>query len=450
MFNVLDKFSELFPEVEPMAFYRFIFPKGSFEEKGIYEPGKYNGIVVEVTDEKINGKQKILRHTVTDDLAILDELLQRDNFCIMSPISYIGKSRKSDNARLMYAMAIDVDGIVNEKCFNVLMKQIENGENLKAFVWGLPKPTFLVASGTGVHIYYVFEQPIPLFPNIVTELEKLKKRLTWQAWTQGASVLHDNVQYESLFQGFRVVGTITKKKTRTRAFLYGEKVDIEYLNSFVPKEYQATEFTYKSNLTLQQAKKKYPDWYEKRIVQRKPKGTWTCNRALYDWWIGQIKGGATEGHRYWCVMTLATYAKKCAIPYEELVRDSIDLLPFLNSIGGEFTLEDTMHALEAYNDSYMTYPIDTIVNRTDIKIEKNKRNGRKQKDHVKLMNFVRDEINGNKDWRNKDGRPKGSGTKERLVKDYAASHPAESVTEIARTLGVSRPTVYKYLGGKSK
>ena len=186
MFNVLDKFSELFPEVEPMGFYRFMFPKGSFEEKGIYESGKYNGIVVEVTDEKINGKQKIFRHTVTDDLEILDELLQRDNFCIMSPISYIGKSRKSENARLMYAMAIDVDGVVNEKCFNVLMKQIENGENLKAFVWGLPKPTFLVESGTGVHIYYVFEEPIPLFPNIVTELEKLKRRLTWQAWTQGA------------------------------------------------------------------------------------------------------------------------------------------------------------------------------------------------------------------------------------------------------------------------
>lgn len=439
MFNVLDKFSELFPEVEPMGFYRFMFPKGSFEEKGIYESGKYNGIVVEVTDEKINGKQKIFRHTVTDDLEILDELLQRDNFCIMSSISYIGKSRKSENARLMYAMAIDVDGVVNEKCFNVLMKQIENGENLKAFVWGLPKPTFLVASGTGVHIYYVFEEPIPLFPNIVTELEKLKRRLTWQAWTQGASVLHDNVQYESLFQGFRVVGTITKKKTKTRAFLYGEKVDIEYLNSFVPEEYQATEFTYKSNLTLQQAKKKYPDWYEKRIVQRKPKGTWTCNRALYDWWIRQIKGGATEGHRYWCVMTLATYAKKCAIPYEELVRDSIDLLPFLNSIGGEFTLEDTMHALEAYNDSYMTYPIDTIISRTDIKIEKNKRNGRKRKDHIVLMNTMKS-LKKQLGEEVAEGRP----DKAKVVTEWQERNPKGRKVDCIRETGLSKPTVYKW------
>lgn len=91
------------------------------------------------------------------------------------------------------------------------MEQIERGDEMLSFVWGLPRPTYLVSSGTGIHIYYVFEKPIPLFKNIVEQLEVLKKRLTWQAWTQGASSLHDNVQYESLFQGFRMVGTITKR-----------------------------------------------------------------------------------------------------------------------------------------------------------------------------------------------------------------------------------------------
>ena len=70
-------------------------------------------------------------------------------------------------------------------------------------VWGLPRPTYIVGSGTGLHLYFVFERPIPLFRNTVKELECLRRRITWQAWTQGASSLHDNVQYESLFQGFR-------------------------------------------------------------------------------------------------------------------------------------------------------------------------------------------------------------------------------------------------------
>lgn len=41
------------------------------------------------------------------------------------------------------------------------------------------------------------------------------------------------------------------------------------MNSFYPEEFQVTEFVYKSNLTLNQAQKKYPEWYQKRIVEKK-------------------------------------------------------------------------------------------------------------------------------------------------------------------------------------
>ena len=50
-----------------------------------------------------------------------------------------------------------------------------------------------------------------------------------------------------------------------------------------------------------------------------------------------------------------------------------------------------------------------------------KRNGRKQAEHIKLMNFVRDEINGNKDWRNKEGRP----TAAQKVRAWQKEHPKE-------------------------
>lgn len=43
------------------------------------------------------------------------------------------------------------------------------------------------------------------------------------------------------------------------------------------------------------------------------------------------------------------------------------------------------------------------------------------------------------------GRPKGSGTKEELVKEYIRNNPDHSPTKIARNLGVSRTTVYKYI-----
>ena len=171
-----------------------------------------------------------------------------------------------------------------------------------------------------------------------------------------------------------MVGSITKNGERTRAFKVGEKVTVEYLKQYVPEEYRAVKFSYKSNLLLKDAKEKYPEWYQKRIVEKKPKGTWVCKKDLYYWWIRKLKAGVQQGHRYWCIMTLATYAKKCDIPFEELEKDAYGLIPFMNTKGDKFTEDDVLHALEAYNDSYITYPINTIIARTDIPIQKNKRN----------------------------------------------------------------------------
>ena len=429
-----------YSEVSYMDFYRDIFPVGSFEKKGVFVDGQYNGIAVSIQ----KGGKRTKRFTVTDDLDAIEEMAATDDFCLMSPISYAGKSRKSENARFMYALAIDLDGIETLDQWQFFMQQIERGHEMLSFVWGLPKPTYLVASGTGLHIYYVFERPVPMFRNIVEQLEVLKKRLTWQAWTQGASSLHDNVQYESLFQGFRMVGTITKLGTRCRAFHVGEKVTVEYLNKFVPEEYRTTDFVYKSDLTLAQAKKLYPEWYQRRVVEGHPKKTWTCKKDLYDWWIRKLSAGAEQGHRYWCIMTLATYAKKCGVSREELEKDAYGLIPLMNTKGDAFTEDDVMHALEAFTDSYITYPIDTIVNRTGIPIEKNKRNGRNQAQHIKIMNAVRDVLYPNGEWRNEKGRPKGSGTAKNLVTAWRLQHPKGRKADCIRETGLSKPTVYKW------
>lgn len=434
--DVSSLLEQSYREVNYKDFYRDIFPLGSLEEKGVYEVGKYNAIARSIKVGDSNTK----RYIVTDDLDVLDELVKCDDFCIIRPISFIGKSAKSSNARFMYAMAIDLDGVKKKKNFDFLIHQISNGHNMLSVVWGLPKPTYLVSSGTGIHLYYVFEKPIPLFKNVVKELERLKKRLTWQAWTQGASVLSDNVQYESLFQGFRMVGTITKNGGRCRAFKVGNKVTVEYLNKYVPEEYQVENIVYQSKLPLKVAKELYPEWYKKRVINKQPKGSWVCKKDLYDWWIRMLKEGATEGHRYWCIMTLCTYAKKCGVSREVLEKDAYGLIPFMNTLGSAFTEDDVLHALQAYDDSYITYPIKTIEERTDIKIERNKRNGRKQEQHIKIMNAVRDIEHPDGTWRNKEGRP----DKEKIVEEWRNAHPDGKKIDCERETGLSRPTVLKW------
>ena len=463
MFNLISNYLyTYYDEVNYKYFYRDLFPLGSFQSRGEHiftnssKNYKYNGIIVEVTNSiKSNGKPKVLRHTLTDDLDILDDIVKRDNFCLMSPISYVGKTRDSSNARDLYALTIDVDGIQIEERntgqfpygLANLLHQMENMEIL-------PIPTYIVSSGTGIHLYYVFERPIPLFDNVLDQIEILKRELTRKCWHDSISSLVKSIQYEPVCQGFRIVGTITKKGDRARAFKIGKKVDIEYLNSFVREEYRVKSFVYKTKLTLKQAELKYPKWYKDKIVDKKPKGTWIFHRRVYDKWLSRIKEEATLGHRYWCIWTLAVTAIKCDISKEELDKDAFSLLDILNERTknkddySPFTEDDVMAALEGYDSNYITYPIDKMAYRTNIVINKNKRNGMKQYEHLEIARFIqvlKDRQQG-KDWREGNGRKQ----KKEIVFNWRIKNPKGTKYQCIKETGLTKPTVYKWWDWKEE
>lgn len=220
-------------------------------------------------------------------------------------------------------------------------------------------PTYIVSSGTGLHLYYVFEKPIMLFPNVIKQLQKYKRELTRIIWQGYTTEFDDNVQYESLFQGFRVVGTITKKGERARTFETGKHVTMEYMNEFVNEEFKTDAFVYKSNLTLSKAKEKYPQQYENRIVKKQPKGTWICKRYLYEQQKRRIVDEAKTGHIYYCLMMLAVYARKSAIEQEELENDVFSLMEILDTLPASednpFTEKDVIDGLQAYDISNKQY-----------------------------------------------------------------------------------------------
>lgn len=445
MAEFINKYLETyFDELEPLEFYRAIFQEGELEERGIQEKGKYHAIAVELLPKAAENKKNVRRYIVYDDLKEIEQLLESDNFIIISPISYVGTSRKSENARYIYALAIDLDGITKEQNIIDLFHQMKTEYYGKLF---LPRPTYIVSSGSGLHLYYQFEQPIPCFENIVKQLQRLKKDLTKKIWNGFVTSLEDNVQYESLFQGFRMCGGVTKSGGRTRAFEIGGKVSIEYLNDFVTDDRnKVTEYTYKSKLPLPIAKEKYPEWYEKRVVNKQPKGTWTTKKDLFYWWLDKLKNGATVGHRYYCCMCLAVYAKKSGIEREELEEVAFGLVDELEAMtdkeDNHFTREDILSALEMYNDNYIRFPIDSITKLTQIPIKKNKRNGRKQELHIKRLNeirkFQRDTLGENE--YELSGRP----SKAYEVFMWKSMHPYGTVKECVAELGISKTTVYKY------
>lgn len=425
---------------DPMSFYRDVFGDGFLQETGEehYADGKPVAIAVELVVGDNGRFQKSKRYTICDDLDQLDELLSHENFIIISPISYIGKERTSSNARYFHGLAIDVDGVSTEQQMKDLLYQIDgNGPSHL-----IPQPTYIVNSGNGLHYYYLFERPVPAFENTAKELQVYKDRLTRMIWNRYVTDLHDKVQIESLFQGFRLVGGITKDGRRTVVFRTGEKISIDYLNQFVPDEFRVKHSTYYKELPLARAKELYPEWYQNRVIDGKPKGHWTTKPDLYYWWLERIKNEKSVGHRYFCIMCLAVYAKKAGITYKQLEADAMNLVELFDSITTEqdnhFTEDDVFEALEMYNDSYYTFPIDTIKRLSSIDIKRNKRNGRTRAAHVRYMNNQRD-------FKLSEGEcTMGRPTVKRVVEEYMAAHPDATQYQVAKETGLSKNTVRKW------
>lgn len=429
-----DYLSTFCDEVTPMEFYRAVFPEGELQRSDESGNWKCNAIAVELLPKSVK------RYTIGDDLGKIEELLTHENFILISPIGYVGKSREAKNARFMYALAIDLDGVDSERKMADLFYQMDgNGPSN----W-LPKPSYIVSSGNGLHIYYVFKEPIPCFKNIMEQLAKLKQRLTKKLWNGYVTCYEDNVQYQSVFQGFRMVGGVTKDGNRVKAFEVGGKVTVEYLNEFVEdEEDKVTVFTYKSGLTKAEAKKKYPEWYERRIEKGAPRGTWTCKEDLYEWWKRRIKDELVEGHRYYGVMCLAVYAQKCGIPRYRLETDAFGMVGLLDEKtehdDNHFTRADVLSALEMYNDSYITFPIETISQLTDLRIERNKRNGRKQTLHLKIARSTLEVLN-EENGANLQGRKSAQA----VVEKWQTENPNKRKADCIRETGLDKKTVYKW------
>lgn len=426
-----------YQSVSPSDFYRYIFPEGSFERLGHPEDKKPNGIAV-VIDENTQRASKVI---VTDGFEQLSQLLSHD-FVVMSPISYFGRSRRADHAVALHALTLDID-YVEELNLNAIIGWVEKEL--------IPRPTFIVNSGHGVHLYYVFEQPIMMTRRNQEELTGLKKNLIDQTWTRFTSARPDRKEALGLTQGFRMVGSPTKFKAYSlTAYKTGGRITVDYLNAFAWSGCEAV-LDQPSTTPIEEAKELWPEWYERRIVRGEQPGRWYIKRDLYDWFLRRIEGEGSIGHRYFCMMCLAVYAAKCDIEEDELRRDATRIQKVFNQLGEDtdepFTWEETEKALEAYNESYVKFPRETIERITAISMPANKRNGRKQDQHCEVMRAIQSVVNPN--WRTNNGRPKGSikekTAKGELIRAYAKEHPGANHSEIARALGVSRPTVIKWL-----
>lgn len=478
------------------SFYRSLFPEGSLQKRGDDSDGKPNLIVLEDTGKEIDQgtdakgnklvKRVMHRYTVHDDLDELEHLrdvsISQNTFMFLAPVSYYGKSRNSRNARFLHAIMIDLDYVGTRQLAN-LLRQMERGV--------IPYANYLISSGTGLHVVYKLERPVPLMTRYVAGLQVLKRELTDRVWNANTSDSDpDKKQSQGIFQGFRMVGTATKlngdignpkykQPYAVECFSHDETppATIPYLLSFIPKlrdkedmegldALSALTKEVRKTTPIAEAKEKWPEWYEKHVVNDEPLGGWLYGRAAYDRVLSVIREHVSVSHRYWCIFYLAVMANKCGVPQDELEDDAYGLLERFDALSVEpdnrFTANDVAAALEAYEGGLASgrarrYTQDFCERKAAVEYGEKMGHGsnpaekRLPKDlSLKKARYERDlkqEMKGTT-WWNKDGAPK----KAMQVWQSATENPGLSVAALARRAGVSRPTVYKWLkpGWESK
>lgn len=138
---------------------------------------------------------------------------------------------------------------------------------------------------------------------------------------------------------------------------------------------------------------------------------------------------------------LAAIAWKCNVPIDKVEQDLIGLIPKYNKgATRQIKEKEVQHALRMYNEKAMLTPRERLEDWIGWEYRPIKRNGRKRAEHIRIMNFVRDEINGNTNWRNKEGRP----TKKVQIATYRADHPDATKAQCHRDTGMSRDTIRRW------
>lgn len=443
-----------FEELEYPIFYRYLFPAGAFENKGEYEKNKPNGILI----YRDNGKMH--KRLVFDDLDELYEILDKKTDCFISPIAYVGRTNKKVNARKMYALAFDIDYLRLREgdeghYFCAIEKFIEcMFEETSIYKFRMPKPNLLVQSSDGhLHFYYCFDEPLDCYGKNLEQLQKIKNNMTVNFWrSEFIDTDNHTIEYESVVQNFRIVGSInTKHGNRIHGFIY-RKQKYKNLESLLNEIYEIQKLVGWDNIFEKDFgfKPYQPKGISKSGIKIKSTNqqVWKIKPDLYNWYLKYfLTERAIEGGRYWRCFVLSSIAYNCGIEKKQLKSDLRKLMEWLNETHEEsnpFTWEDVESALKAYSPDYVKVTID-FVNKhckcTNLVKHNSKRNKKptpqklhlaKARASLSVMNqFTGHALQGRK-------------SKKELVQEWRTNNPTGRKVDCERELKLSKHTILKW------
>ncbi len=349
-----------------------------------------------------------------------NSILTKDSICerdfsgmkntYMSTQLYYGKETK--NLTWFLTFDIDFDAIRSDEDLKKLLSLINEGKILC--------PTFISNSGNGLHLFYVLDTPLYVFNSKekYAVLRAIKKAICIRlAKTFGClyPIAPLGLEHKTRTIGSAIKFAETHSKSREEAsqfpctaFRTGEYVSILEILKFIGREmsepknvaskYTKEISTFSDRDDFLNYILSYNDQINKRmggkIVERKTfksngKEYYGMNKNLYNGWFNRCLNEVEEGHRYFSLIGLASYAVKCKVPYDTLFQDAKKLQTHFNEIGEPFTDEDLEKALLTYKKTEARYYKGSyIAENSGLKVkDKSERNKgkRTRKEHVEWL-----------------------------------------------------------------
>lgn len=332
---------------------------------------------------------------------------------------YISKATTRD----VHALIVDMDNVYS----GTLLQIIQAGwADVNGHSW--PIPTYIVNSGTGLHLYFVFSAPLPHYKRFEKGIDTLYRTLAAQQ-TQGWPYLVRQVQWYG--QDFRIAGGCGKNGWENTVFRVGTKWD--------PSELART---LGLNIVFDMDVKPIRHAKNRKFTY-KGQG-WHCHEGFYHYALNGVKNQTMEGNRYTSMCALAVIAWKCGISYDILKQDLYSLLPLFNERGNnEVKPREVVSALKMYNDKAMLTPRARLEDWQGWKYEGQKRNYRKQEIHLFLARNQKAALKMLGEMK-PEGRPSACD----IVLSWKKQHPDGRKIDCIKETGLAKSTVYRWWNGE--
>lgn len=345
------------------------------------------------------------------------------NDTLIGGCTYFNNWISKQSAKNIYTFIIDFDNAYSGTVLNALRRDWESANGEK-----FAKPTYIVNSGTGLHLYFVLTEPIPVYHSMTQNIDRLYRALA----VQQSQRVYVERQIQWFGQDFRCAGGLNKYNWENTVFRIGEKWDIDKLGQAVGLEdVHFIRFGEKRQ--------------QKKTVKRKRQKIvgWKTDRAFYDYALRNCRDKTKEGNRYLSMCALSVIAYKCGIDRGELEKDLHGLLPEYNRNSERpIKPKEIQSAMKLYNEKAMATPRESLEHWQGWEYHPIKRNGRKQALHLKIARNTQaiiDEENGT-NWREGSGRK----SKESAIADWRRLHPEGTKAQCIRETGLGKSTVYRH------